>query len=400
MSLYSYKAMDPDGRLIRGQIDAANTADLELRLKRLDLDFVNGRVSDGRRHFFSRSVSRRELVDFCFQMEMLIQAGVPILESLTELRDQAGNGRYREIMAGLVESIQGGQALSASIERHPDVFSGVFVAVVRTGETAGRLPEVLKHLLEALKWEDELAAYTRRILIYPGILFSLILAAVVLSMIFVVPQLSHLFDSAGLPLPLHTRALIALSRFFVDWWFLILGGVLGLGALAWAALRWLPGARLRFDGWKLRMPFFGSMLEKLILCRFASFFALLYNSGISILEAVRMGEEIVGNRTLGAGLKRAHGLISEGRGVAEAFEATRIFPVLVLRMLRVGEQAGRLDKALGNVAYFYSRDVKESAERAQAMLEPLLSVFLGGIMLWVMLSVMGPIYDIMTRMRL
>ena len=399
MSLFAYKAMNPGGRLVRGKLEAANPVDLELRLKRMGLDLVSGGLARRLPWRQSGGISRRQLINFCFHLEMLTQAGIPIQEALADLRDHSEQGRFREVMAGLLESVQGGRHLSQALAEHPAVLSGVFINLVRAGESSGRLPVVLRHLADNLKQEDELAAYTTKLVIYPVIVSVLILTALSLAMIYLVPQLSQLFRSTGLALPLHTRALVATSHFFVSWWHVVLALLIAAVLALKAAVRLHPPTRLRHDGLKLRLPLLGPILEKIILCRFAAFFALMYGAGITIIDALRACEGIVGNRAIRAGLERAGRLITEGSSLSEAFQRAGLFPALVLRMLRVGEHVGKLDRALDNVAYFYARDVKETIERLQAIMEPLLTGVLGAILLWVMLSILGPVYDVILHMK-
>lgn len=399
MSLFNYKAMNATGNLVHGELDAANLVDLELRLKRMGLDLVNGGKAAGLPWRIGSGVPRRELINFCFHLEMLTQAGIPILDALADLRDHTEHGHFREVLASLVESVQGGMHLSQALAEHPVVFSDVFVSLVRAGESSGRLPTVLKRLADNLKWEDELVAYTKKLVIYPVIVSVLILSALSLAMIYLVPQLSHLFKSTGMVLPLHTRALIATSNFFVGWWHVTLALLATATISLKIAVRLHPATRLRYDGMKLRLPVFGPILEKIILCRFASFFALMYTSGITIIDAVCICEGVAGNTVIRAGLEHTGQLIAEGQGLSEAFHRSGLFPPLVLRMLRVGEHVGKLDNALENVTYFYNRDVKESIERLQSIIEPLLTSILGGLLMWVMLSILGPVYDIITHMK-
>ena len=201
-------------------------------------------------------------------------------------------------------------------------------------------------------------------------------------------------------LPLHTRALIAVSNAFVNYWYLIL--VLPLAA--WQGARWWlrhsERAAYRFDAFKLRSWPIGPVLQKIILARIATYFALMYASGITVLECIRLSEGIAGNRVVASALRRAGQLIAEGRTVAAAFQETGIFPPLVVRMLRVGETTGALDGALRNVAYFYNREVREQIERVQAMIEPAMTVILGLLLGWIMLSVLGPIYDTISSIRI
>lgn len=400
MAIFSYKAMNADGHLSRGEIQAVNVVDLESRLKRLGLDLVEGDISRPHLVHLSLGVPRRELINFCIHLEMLSRAGIPILEALTDIRDGTDHRLLKATMAALIEGIEGGQHLSRAMEEHPEVFSGVMTSLIRAGEHSGRLQDVLLKLAENLKWEDELASYTKRLFIYPAVVGTMVILALSVSMIMVVPQLARLFASAGLQLPLHTRALIATSHFFVQYWHAVLAGLTLLVIGVNLGLKTLPTWRYQFDRLKLALPIFGPIIRKIILCRFTTLFTLMYASGITILDAVRLSEGIVGNAVLRRGLQQAGELIAEGKNLTDAFARTGLFPPLVVRMMRVGEHAGNLEMALANASYFFDRDVKEATQKLQAMMEPLLTIVLGSIMLWVMLSVLGPIYDIITRMKI
>jgi type IV pilus assembly protein PilC len=186
----------------------------------------------------------------------------------------------------------------------------------------------------------------------------------------------------------------------MQFWYLVLGlpvlAALGIKI----AIECNPAARFGFDACKLRLPILGPILRKIILARFAGVFAMMYASGIAIIDAIRSTEDVVGNAVIRDGLQRARQLIAEGRNVAAAFQDVGLFPPLVIRMLRVGENTGALDAALLNVAYFYNRDVKESVEKLQALIEPAMTLILGGLLGWVMLSVLGPIYDVITKLKI
>lgn len=400
MPLYAYRAMDPGGRLVPGAMDATNSADLELRLRRMELDLIDFRLSSQKGAAFGKRVVRRaDLINFSFHMEQLTGAGVPILEGLGDLRDSLDHPRFRDIVSDLIESIEGGLTLSQALRHHEEVFDTTFTSLVAAGEASGKLADVFRNLSESLKWQDELAAQTRKIVTYPIVVALVVLAVTFFLMIVLVPQLTSFIRNMGGELPLHTRALIAVSNVFVDYWFLILA----LPPLAWLGARvWLrrsEDARLAFDALKLRIPLVGPVLHKIILARFATFFGLMYGSGITILECIRLSEGIVANRMVASGLRRAAQLISDGQSVTLAFQNTGIFPPLVLRMLRVGEATGALDGALRNVSYFYNREVKEKIERVQSLIEPAMTVTLGLLLGWIMLSVLGPIYDTMSQLR-
>jgi len=399
MPLYSYKAVNLDGRMIFGRIDALNVVDLEMRLRRMELDLVNGEPVSNRSLFGGSGVPRRELIHFCFHLEQLARAGVPILDGLSDLRDSLEHPRFREVVASLIESIEGGQTLSQAMEGQRKVFNKVFTSLIRAGEATGQLSEVLRSLSESLKWEDELAAQTKKIIMYPAFVGSIVLAATFFLMVYMVPQLKQFVKNMGQVLPLQTRILFFISDLLVTYWYLFLL----LPILLVVGLRLLlqtnPAARVRFDGIKLKLPLVGNILRKIILSRFANTFALLYASGIPILDSIRTTKNVVGNRVVRQGLERVEQLIGEGQNVTAAFHSIGFFPPLIIRMLRVGESTGRLDDALINVSYFYNRDVKESVEKVQQLIEPMLTVLLGSLLGWIMLSVLGPVYDVISKIK-
>ncbi len=397
--VYDYKAVSAEGRMVFGRIDAINIVDLEMRLKRMDLDLVTGKAIDQQKLFGKRKIPRPDLINFCFHLDQLTRAGVPILEGLADLRDSIENPRFREVIAGLIEGIEGGQTLSLAMADHPTVFNPVFVNLIRAGEATGQLPDVLSSLTESLKWEDELASHTKKLLMYPAFVGTVVIGATFFLMIYMVPQLKMFVKNMGQTLPPQTQLLFFISDLLVAyWWAFLLLPILFVSGLI-TTLRSNPLARLRFDAVKLRLPVLGPILNKIILSRFANTFAMLYAAGIPILESIRTTQDIVGNRVIRKALRRVEQSIREGQNVANAFHDAGLFPPLVVRMLRVGENTGGLDKALLNVSYFYNRDVKESVEKAQTLIEPILTVFMGMLLGWIMLSVLGPIYDVIGKIK-
>jgi len=400
MPLFSYKAVDAQGKNVMGRVEAVNLFDLEQRLARMGLDLVVGAQSSQRSRLIAgRRISRQDLINFCFHLEQLASAGVPVIEGLVDLRESVENPRFREVVSGLVESIEGGRNLSGALAEFPEVFSKVFVSLVRSGEQTGKLPEVLKSLNESLKWEDELAAQTKKLMMYPAFVGSIVLLVTFFLMIYLVPQMTGFIRNMGQDIPLQTRILIAVSGFFVSYWW----AVLAAPFVAWGGLKYAmrrnPAVEYAVDHYKLNMPLIGPILRKIILSRFASSFAMMYSSGITVLDAIRSCEEIVGNKPLENALRSAGQQIAEGKNLTAAFADLGLFPPLVIRMLRIGENTGGLDTALLNVSYFYNREVRESIGRVQAMIEPALTLLLGAILGWVMLSVLGPVYDAISKMK-
>jgi type IV pilus assembly protein PilC len=377
-----------------------NLFDLEQRLARMELDMVAGApASSMSRMLGAGGVKRQDLINFCFHLEQLATAGVPLVEGLADLRDSVENPRSREVVSGLIESIQGGSNLSQALAEYPGVFSKVFVSLVRSGEQTGRLPEVLKSLTESLKWEDELAAQTKKLAMYPAFVGGIVVIVTFFLMIYLVPQMTAFIRNMGQNIPLQTRILLAVSSFFVNYWWAIVAAPFAVWAGLKLAIRTYPKVAYAVDEYKVTMPLVGPILRKIILSRFASSFAMMYASGITVLDSIRSCEEIVGNLPIEQALHRAGQQIAEGKNLTAAFQDVALFPPLVIRMMRVGENTGNLDTALLNVSYFYNREVREGIAKLQAMIEPALTVVLGAILGWVMLSVLGPVYDAISKMK-
>jgi type IV pilus assembly protein PilC len=397
--LYTYKAIDAQGKSVIGRVEAVNLFDLEQRLSRMELDLVSGAPSRQKSRLLGGGIKRQDLINFCFHLEQLAGAGVPVMEGLRDLRDSVDNARFREVVAGLIESIEGGKSLSQALAEYPEVFSKVFVSLVRTGERTGKLADVLKSLTESLKWEDELAAQTKKLMMYPAFVGGIVLLVTLFLMIYLVPQMMGFIRNMGQAIPLHTQILIFVSDFFVQFWYLVIAAPFVAYFGLRFAVKTYPGVQFALDRYKLAVPVLGPILRKIVLSRFASSFAMMYSSGITVLEAIRGCEEIVGNQVLERALRAAGQQIAEGKNLTAAFQDLGLFPPLVIRMLRIGENTGALDTALLNVSYFYNREVREAIGKVQAMIEPALTLVLGLILGWVMLSVLGPVYDAISKMK-
>ncbi len=398
MALYAYKAMDSAGKLVSGNMDARDEEELERRLHGMGLELVRSKEILPSRFFGRRRITRKDLIGFSFHLEQLLRAGISVVEGLEDIRNSTDNPMFRGIVATLLADIEGGKSLSQAMARHPDAFDEVFISLVRAGEESGKLDEVFHNIAEALKWQDEIVAQTIRAVLYPAFVLLVVMGVVTFMMIYLVPRLVGFLTGIGHEIPLHTRALIATSNAFVDYWYLILGLPLALMAGYRFLYRRSPLFQIFADRQKLRLPVVGPILEKIALGRLANYLALTYRAGLGVMDAIRLCESVVGNAHVRKGLVEVQQRLSEGETISKSFEKTGLFPVLVVRMLRVGEGTGALDDALMNVAYFYERDVRESIDRMQSLIEPSLTVMLGVILGWVMLSVLGPIYENIARL--
>lgn len=401
MPSFSYRALASSGRVAKGRLDAHNELDLEARLRAMGMDLVSARrLSKRGVRSQGSNVGRRARLALCLDLEQIVRAGLPLLEGLRELAMSYDAPPMRAMLATLAEDIERGSTLSEAMSKFPRAFDPVFISLVRAGEQSGRLDEILEGLSRSLRWQDELASQTKKLLIYPTLVCIVVLFVGAFLFTYLVPQVVSLLRTMGGELPLQTRALIAASGHLARWgWlYLALPAIVGIG-LAWG-VKVSSRLRLRCDRWKLCLPVIGTILGKIVIARFASVFALMYRSGIGILDALRTSESIVGNRAIAQALEQAGSRIRAGSRLSDGFADLDAFPPLVLRMLRMGETTGALDKALSNVNYFYERDVRESIDRALKAIEPALTLVLGGMLALILFAVLTPIYEVIGRIKI
>ena len=394
MPLYQYKAIDASGKFITGSLDAGNGNDLELRLEKMEMDLVTFKQKDPGADLFGRNkVGRRDLINFSFYLEQLTRAGVPLLEGLADLRDGEENPTFRDIVTGLIEAIEGGNSFSQALGLYPKIFDEVFVSLIRVGERSGKMSEVLVDITETLKWQDELISKARKIMTYPAVIGSLVLTVIMFMMIFIVPDIMGAIVGLGGKIPLETRMLMATSDFLVNYWYVVISAPFVIYFVIKYMYRTSSKARFRLDGILLRIWVLGPVNEKIKISRFTRYFALMFASGITVLDAINLSKAVVSNTVLEDGIERAWQQISEGSSISEAFKNIGIFPPLVVRMLRVGESSGQMDKSLNNVSYFYDRDINDSIDKMEPVIQTSMMASIGLIVMWLALSVLGPIYD-------
>ena len=400
MAMYAYRAINNLGKNTKGLQDAANLVDLEMHLKRSGLDLINARVVEDNSTFGLKKIKRPDLITFFFNLEQLTRAGVPLLECLADLRDSMEEPVFREIIANVVKSIESGKKLSQAMALHPNAFDKIFVSLVSAGEESGRLVEVFKYLTDSIKWQDEMSSQTKSMMIYPLFVGSIVLGITFFLMIYLVPQLVGFIKGMGMEIPFQTRLLLATSGIFVNYWYVLLATPVLLFGIYKVALITRPSLQYHVDNLKLHIWPTGPVLRKIILARFANTFAMMYGSGITILDCLANSKDLVNNQVMAKTMGKVIAEIEAGKNLTQSFQQTGMFPALVIRMLKVGESTGQLDMALLNVSYFYDRDVKESIKKVQVMIEPTMTIVLGALLGWVMLSVLGPIYDIIGKVKI
>jgi type IV pilus assembly protein PilC len=347
-----------------------------------------------------KTISRRDLINFTFHVEQLTKSGVPLLDSLKDIRDSLDYSHFNDVLQTVIDDIEGGKTLSLALTEHPQIFDRVYVTLVRVGEETGRLADVLRDLADTIRWQDELASHTKKIMIYPAIVTVVVMSVVSFLMIYLMPQLLPFIKNLGTEIPTHTKVLIAVSSAFVNYWYIIFS----VPVIVFIAIKLIAkrnkALKYILDSIKLKIWLFGPLVMRVKLARFANYFAMMYSSGITVLNALRIAEDMMDNLVLEDSIRRARNSISEGVQISESFQATGVFPSMIVRMLKVGEDTGAMDEALLNVSYFYNREVRESIEKLEPAIMPALTVLLGGIMMWIMLAVLGPVYDAVANIKM
>ena len=404
MQTYHYRAVTEFGRVRTGCTEALNLADLESRLTQIKLELIEARTKTTASFSASwgSSVKPKDLITFCLHLAQVTRAGISLLEGLKDLVDQVEHPRFRSILGAVVEAIQAGTNFADSLAAYPKTFDHTFVALVRAGEQSGNIPETFQKLADSLKWRDELRSSFKKLLIYPTFGLTIIIVVFLFLMIYLVPQLSGFIRSmSGGELPIQTRILLGISNFLVNHWWVVVAVPAAAGIAIGLTLHFASESlRTKIDGLKLRLPLIGTTLEKIALARFASTLGMLYASSVPVLAALDLSAGAAGNRVLSKAVMESKGRIAEGHTIAESFEQAKLFPKLVIRMLRIGELTGELDKSLVNVSYFYDREISESIESLQAIIEPTLTVFMGSILGWLILAMLGPLYDTISKLKI
>lgn len=398
---YDYRAIDAKGKKIRGTLQAGGLDELTSRLHTQGIHLLDAKVhKQAFKLFPQRKIERRNLIVLFMYLEQMAGAGIPILDALSEMRDNEESPLMQKVISTLVDDISSGQTLSDAMQNRRDVFSDLMVNLVIAGEQTGNMAAVFSELKDILSWQDDIIRKTKKLISYPLFVGSIVFAVICFLMIYLVPQLVSFIISMDQTIPLMTRALLFVSDLFVNYWYLIVSSPLLLFIVFQQVIKRSYYVKLWFDKYKLEVPLFGEALSKLELARFSKNFALLYDAGVSVLECLNISSNSSSNVFIKRELGAIKEKISSGDSIYEAFSSAQLFPPLVLRMLHVGEQTGALGASLSRISDFYSRDVSELIERIQMMIEPTMTVIMGVLLGWIMLSVLGPIYDIISTIQM
>lgn len=399
MTSYRYTAIDAYGHRQRGILRARNEQALMIRLQTLGLELLT--VKTGASLFnLQPRVTVAMLILFCVQMEQLLQAGVPLLQALEELAAQhEGQSRMADALDALHQALEGGQLLSQALQAQHKIFPSLICHLVAAGEQTGQLPEAFGHLAHTLQWQADLVAQARRGLTYPAVLCAMVCVAAGVMLTFLVPQMVSFLNSLGQALPWSTRLLLGLSG-----WAMAYGGMLVIVLILLVAgirlaIRYSAACAFTWDRLLLQVPLTGRLLHQLVLTRLCRFLGLMYQTGIPLLQALVWCQPLLHNRLMAQVLAQVHARVQAGESLSASFTASGRFPPLMIRMVRIGEATGSLDKVLSQLATFYDREVQAQTQLLLRLLEPALTMVLGLMLLFLMAAVMLPVYDSFSTLK-
>ena len=400
MPSFNYKAINEAGRRVSGTIYAENEMDLETRIMQLKLELLAAKPVRSRKTSKRGRVGARDLIVLCMHLEQLERAGVPLLDALSDARETCDSNKLQDIMSVVYEDVKNGSMLSQALAVHPKVFNDVFVGLIAAGEKTGNMADAFAHLGEHLKWTADIRRKIKKATRYPKALVLVITLVISVIMLFVVPKLVDFIVAQGFSLPLHTRALIAVSYAFQYYWYIILGLPIALIVLMNVLYRTVERVSYKIDAITLKLPLIGPVVRKIDLARFTHFFSVMFNSGIDVLESLQGAGEVVHNRVLKESIILVRTHVSEGNSLMSSLRLSNQFPNLVVRMFKVGEDSGNMKEALDNVNFFYNREVNDSVDAMVGAIQPILTIVMGFVIFWVISAVFGPLYESMSKIKL
>lgn len=400
MSLFEYKARGPRGDAISGTMDAANADGVAARLIEGGLTPVDIFVAKEKRSlsndlssYFPQSVKLGDLVQFSRQMYSLTRAGVPILSALAGLTATTRNRTLSSTLEDIRQMLEGGHDLASALNQHPKIFSPFYVAMIRVGETSGKLQDIFQQLAYYLEREKSTREQIKKALRYPGFVLTVIVVAIFVVMRYVIPPFSQFFANFGAELPWQTRGLIALSDFFVNNGIWLLAGAALVGYGVFRYVRTEQG-RYRWDKLKLRLPLAGPVIYRATLARFTRLFAMSQSAGVPLITGLSVVARALDNSYIEERILTMRNGIERGESIARTAAGSGIFDPLSLQMMAVGEEAGTLGELLGEVATYYDQEVEYSIGKLSSAIEPILTFVVAGLVLILAMAIFLPLWDV------
>lgn len=393
MPIFTYTARSFSGDLKTATLEAPSRDDVIAQLRRQRLSVVKIDEQGGKSKT-KGNIKMRDIVIFTRQFSTMINAGLPLVQALTILSEQTESKPLAEVTRRVVFDVESGHTVADALSKHPKAFTNLYVNMVAAGEAGGILDTILLRLAGFLEKNDKLVRKVKGAMIYPSMIFGVAFLAIIVLLIVVIPVFQTMFASVGVPLPLATRVVIALSVALKSYWWALLGGGIGIfvvGRRYYAT----PTGKYNIDRIMLHIPILGDVLRKSSVSRFTRTLGTLISSGVSILDGLEITAKTAGNRVVQNAILESRASIAGGETIAGPLRKSGVFPPMVISMIAVGEQTGGLDEMLSKIADFYDDEVDAAVGNLLAMLEPIMIVFLGVVVGGMIVAMYLPIFDIM-----
>ncbi len=394
--VYNAKALSPV-RILRGEIEAETKQQAINALSQMGHFPISVELLDigsYRKNFWHlRKVSNKEMVLFTRQLSILLESGVNILQSLNMVSKQSSNGYLKMVLEDVVSKVKDGKPLSDSLASHPSVFSSLYSSMIATGEAGGNLAKTLNQLADFSEKNEEFKDSVRAALTYPVFVLCVGILTITILLVFVIPRLVNMFSDMGQVLPLPTRILIMISDALRNsWWIIIIFIFLGIFLGRRAYLK--PNGKFLWDGFKLKIPFYGQITLKTEISRLMRTFSLLLSSGITLVPSMDISSSVLGNQVLKIEVQNLKEDISKGSNLSAVFKKSKFFPEFVTNIVAIGEETGALEKSLSRIAEEYEKDVDRSLKTLAQMLEPMIILGVGLVVGFIVLSMLLPIFQL------
>jgi type IV pilus assembly protein PilC len=406
MPNYGYVGVDRSGRNVSGKMVASDETELEEKLQGLGLWLVSAKTDKAeerakakRRRKSFGGVTRQEMINFCTLMGFQLKVGITMTTAIQVAAEDCESPRFRSVLVEIKQHIESGAQLAEALERFPHVFQPQFVSLVRAGESSSALPETFMELKRYLEWQDAIIADVRQATIYPAVVLMVVMALVMILFTFVIPKFVMLLTSVKVALPLPTRIVFGLSDVVKATWWIWLLCVTVLPAGVAIGRHYSLKFAIFCDKVKFKIPLFGGLIHMLVVARFAHNFGILYSSGVSIVNALKLTRGLVGSIWVSTVLEDIVARVEAGDALSEGLRRYPVFPPLLVRMVVMGENTGNLDKALANVSDYYNLIVPRKIKKIFAIMEPMLIVFLVGLVGFVALAIFMPILSLLGSIK-